>query len=278
MKIRQIHVPSTLERAVSPRLLALLGCCILAVFYIFPIAMLAIESLAFGSGDMFQVYKTALQQIYLTIILNSFLYGAITTVVSLVLAYILSYYIVFISNKQKLLLGLVIIPLWVAYVVRYIGFQILFIGPIKTVFGTDFGILYSTSGVVLGLTSVLLPFAVLPIYNALNGIDDEHIQASRMLGATSLTTVRTVILPLSMSGIVAAAIIVFILASGSFLAASILGGPGQTMIANMISQAFLELYNIKLASALAAIYTTILLALLLVFNYFVKLEEVFSQL
>jgi len=211
---------------------------------------------------------------------RSFYYGIATTVLTLVLAYAFSYFLVFRTDMRRLFLVLVVLPLWIAYIIRYLGIQLFFspTGPSVDFFGTDFGFLFSARGVILGMTVAYLPFAILPIYNSMNAIDQEHIHASRVLGAGSLRTVYSVILPLSLSGIVAAGLIVFILSSGSFLAPAVLGSSDNFMIANMIERSYTQLFNIELAAAISVIYTMILLALIVMFNSYVNLGEVFENI
>jgi ABC-type spermidine/putrescine transport system permease subunit I len=239
-----------------------------------------VTDLNFGNGPLLGNYADALSGVYLRTILRSFYYGLLTTAISVVLGFGLSYYIVFKSRMELLLLGLVILPFWVAYIIRYLGIQLFFspTGPFVAVFGTDFGILFSTAGVIVGLTSALMPFAILPIYNSLNSIDEQYIDASYMLGAGRMRTLRSVIIPLSLSGIVAAGIIVFILATGSFLGPAILGGPQDTMVANLISETFRSAFNLPLAAAIAVIYTTVLIVVLVLFNSVVNIGEVLSDL
>jgi len=280
MIVEGIPLPKFVERRVSSRWLAAFGLGFLTVFYIVPILFLYWNSLNFGDGGLFNNYVRAFSDIYLVALARSFYYGVLTTVVTLALGYVLAYYIAFRSKREKLLLGLVVLPLWIAYVIRYLGIQLLLFpsSPLVQLIGTDFGILFSTRGVILGLTTVFLPFAILPIYHALKSIDEDLVDASRVLGATQLRTVRSVILPLSLSGVVAGGIIVFILATGSFLAPAMLGGPNDTMIANVIEQSYSQTFDLGLASSLAVIYTTILLVLLMVFNSYVNLGEVLGEL
>jgi ABC-type spermidine/putrescine transport system permease subunit I len=150
--------------------------------------------------------------------------------------------------------------------------------PFVQLTGTDFGILFSTTGVIIGLTAVFLPFAILPIYNALSSIDEALVDASRVMGADQWRTIRSIVFPLSLSGVIAGGLIVFILATGSFLAPAVLGGPGNTMIANVIEQAFSDMFDLELAAALAVVYTTVLLALIVGFNSYVNIGRVLGEL
>ncbi|WP_440767004.1 ABC transporter permease [Natronorubrum sp. DTA7] len=250
------------------------------LFFVVPLLVLLWQSLGLGTGDPFAAYERAFSELYIRTILRSFYYGIVTTVITLALAYGFSYFVVFWTSMKQLFLVFVVLPLWIAYIIRYLGIQLFFspTGPFVELFGTDFGILFSTRGVVIGLTVAFLPFAILPIYNSMSAIDRSYIQASRVLGAGQLRTIYSVILPMSVSGIVAAGLIVFILASGSFLAPAVLGSSDNFMIANMIERSYTELYNIELAAALSVIYTVMLLVLIAVFNSYVNLGEVFEKL
>lgn len=280
MSVQQSSVLGWVSRRVTSRHLAFFGLGWVALFFILPVCILVVESLNFSEGHLLQAYEQALSGIYVDAFVRSFYYGAVTTVTTVVLAYLLSYYLVFAAKRVRLLLTLVVIPLWIAYIIRYFGI-LLFLspaGPFTEMTGIEVDILFSTPAVILGLANVYLPFAVLPIYNSINSIDDELIDASRVLGASQLRAVSTVVFPLSLPGLVAAGLIVFILAAGSFLAPAVLGGPQQTMIANLIAKSFLEIYNIQLASALAVIYTVLLVTFLTVFNRFFDLKEVLGNI
>lgn len=277
---RLIHgVGERLEGRVSNLHLAIIGLGFVGVFFVLPIILLIPESLNLGSNTPFESYRRALGGLYIDIFIRSFLYGIITTVVTLALAYLLSYYMAFGTKHVRLLMTFIIVPLWIAYIIRYFGI-VLFLspaGPLADV-GIETSLLFTTPAVIIGLANVYLPFAVLPIYNSLNAIDEELFDASRVLGAGQFYTILKVTFPLSLPGLVAAGLIVFILASGSFLGPAVLGGPQQSMIANAIAEAFLSNFNLQFASALAVIYTVLLIGFLIVFNAVFNLQEVLGEI
>lgn len=273
-------VGERLSGRVDNRHLAAFGLGFVGLFFLLPILLLVPESLALGSNSPFQSYKRVLQSIYVNAFVRSFLYGILTTAATLSLAYLISYYLAFTARRVRVAMTLVIVPLWIAYIVRYFGI-LLFLspaGPLADATGYEPSILFTTPAVIIGLANVYLPFAVLPIYNSLNAIDRELLTASRVLGATRWRTIISVVFPLSLPGLVASGLIVFILAAGSFLGPAVLGGPKQTMIANVIAQAFLDNFNIQFASALAIVYTVLLVGLLLVFNTVFDLREVLGNI
>ncbi|ELY49537.1 ABC transporter permease [Natronolimnohabitans innermongolicus] len=278
VKISDSFLPSSVRKRVTPRTLVGIGVLWLTLCFIVPIVFLLYESLNFGEGHLLANYEQALAWTYINVLGRTFVYALVTTILTLILGYLTAYYIAFKSSRPMVLLALVLLPLWVAIIIRFFGVRLFFLqsGPVQQLFGTDFGILFSRNGVVLGLISALLPFAVLPMYNSLRAIDDDLINASRTLGAGQFQTLRSVILPLSFSGIVAATLFVFILAAGSYLAPSIMGGPANNMMANIIADT--QSYSIPLASAMAVVFTGLLLILVGLFNHFANVSEVLGDL
>lgn len=275
---RSVPVVDTFRDRLPATIHVLFGIGFIALFLLLPIALLVINSLNFG-GELLENYRIALSDVYLRAIFNSLFIAAVSTPILLLLAFFVSYFIIFQTKRTRLMLGLVLLPMWIAYIIRYLGIQLFLYpnGPVVSVFDTNFGLLFSTTGVVLGLVSGFLPFAVLPIYNSLSGVDRDLIDASSVMGATRLNTIRHVMIPLSVPGFVTAGLLVFILSAGAFLAPDILGGPSDLMIANMIERSYSEIFDIKLAAALAVIYTTMLLTLLVVFNSYLNIGEVLSD-
>lgn len=279
--INRSPFPESVSQRLSHKPFALLGLAWVGLFFIGPLILLAITSLNLsGNGSVFESYIRALGDPYRGSFIRSVVYAGETTLVALILSYTIAYYLVYVTKRPRIMVGLVLMPLWVAYVVRYFGILTFFapVGPLSLITDSPPRILYSTTGVVLGLANVFIPFAVLPMYNSMNAIDEEYINASRMLGAGYLRTIVKVIIPLSLPGIIAAALIMFILSAGSYLAPALLGGPKQTMIANMIANAQLGTGNSQLAAALSTMYTVLLFIGLLLFNSVMDLQEVFEKI
>ncbi|MBX0297488.1 ABC transporter permease [Haloarcula nitratireducens] len=220
---------------------------------------------------------------YLLILWQSLKFGFITTAVTLVLGYVPGYFLGRSESRyQSLLLLLVVLPFWVPLIIRYYAWILVLgnQGLLTTVLGwigmSSSGYLYNDLAVITGLVQVLLPFMILPIYNAVNKIDGAYIESAKTMGASPLRTFYEVTLPLSVPGISAGSILVFILAVGSFMAPALLGGPANMMVANLISKTFGQAFDWPLASAMAIVYLVVLFAIITVFNKFVGLEEVFE--
>jgi spermidine/putrescine transport system permease protein len=188
------------------------------------------------------------------------------------LGYPLAYFLSFCAGAKKdLLYQLVIIPLWVSYLVRAYAW--------KTILGSD-GVLntllqyahltkhplefllYSPFAVVLTLTHIYTPFAILPIYAALEHIPRNLVEASHDLGATPAQTFWKVIFPLSIPGVLAGATFAFVLSLGDFLAPLLLGGPSGIMISNIVVSLFGAAYNWPLGAAISLCMLLLVVSLL----------------
>jgi len=123
-------------------------------------------------------------------------------------------------------------------------------------------LLYSPFAVVLTLTHIYTPFTFLPIYASLERIPRNLIEASHDLGASSWQTFRTVILPLSVPGVLAGATFAFVLSLGDFLAPLLLGGPSGIMISNIVVSLFGAAYNWPLGAAISFCMLAIVVGLL----------------
>ena len=199
--------------------------------------------------------------IYLTVLFRSMRIAATVTLLALVLGYPLAYYVSFHALKRKDLLNqLVIIPLWASYLVRGYAW--------KTILGSD-GVLngflqylhitqrpvefflYSPFAVILTLTHIYTPFTFLPIYASLEHVPRNLIEASNDLGASPWSTLRRVVLPLSLPGVLAGATFAFVLTLGDFLAPLLVGGPSGIMISNIVVSLFGAAYNWPLGAAIS---------------------------
>ena len=147
-------------------------------------------------------------------------------------------------------------------------FDSLYIGIlVKSVFG-PYPLLYNNFAVLVGLVYVHLPFAVLPLYSALDRIDRSSLEASLDLGAGHLRTVFYIAIPACWAGIFSAAFITFIPALGSFLTPELLGGPSGQMIASVIERQFKRANDWPFGAALSFLLVYLTIAIVLCRNYF----------
>lgn len=215
------------------------------------------------SGLTLANYKRALDPAYLPALGRSFLYAGTSTTLAICLGYPLAY---FIANqkpaKKSLLLILVMLPFWTSYLVRTYAWMTLLQteGVINGlllklhIVEQPLQMLNTPGAVILGLTYCFLPFATLPIFVSLDGLDRRLLEASSDLGASGWQTFKSVILPLSAPGVMAAALLSFVPAVGDFVSADLLGGPDDHMIGNVIQQQYLGSFNWPFGSALSMLF------------------------
>jgi spermidine/putrescine transport system permease protein len=219
-------------------------------------------------------YKELFEKpVYWETLLRSLWIAARVMLFSLLLGYPLAYFLSFYAGQRKdLLYQMVIIPLWVSYLVRAYAWKTILgsDGVLNTFFEyvhltnrpLDF-LLYSPFAVVLTLTHIYTPFAILPIYASLEHIPRNLVEASHDLGATPVQTFWKVIFPLSIPGVVAGATFAFVLSLGDFLAPVLLGGPSGIMISNIVVSLFGAAYNWPLGAAISLGMLVIVVSLLL---------------
>jgi spermidine/putrescine transport system permease protein len=247
----------------------------LVLFLMLPLVVILVYS--FGSrgtyGDVvigfsFENYVRAFNPTWLPIILRSFLFAGIATLFTLLLGYPLAYFIaVYGGRKKNVYLILVMLPFWTSYLIRTYSWIVILRtqGVINTVLeslhviSSPLEILNTPYSVILGLTYGFLPFMTLPLYASLERLDKSLIEASWDLGATRFWTLVKVTIPLSLPGIIAGTLLVFIPAVGDFVTPDLLGGPDTLMIGNVIQQQFLSARDWAYGSALSFSLMTILL-------------------
>jgi len=216
--------------------------------------------------------------LYRQVMLRSLYVSATVTLVTVLLAYPVAYYVSFhvSPSRKSLWLFLITIPFWTSYLIRVFLWKVIlgFNGVVNSSLMT-LGIidepltfiLYNVNAVVITLAHAYAPFAILPIFVALEKIDRSLLEASQDLGESKLLTFWRVTLPLSMPGVVAAVLIVFIPTIGDYVTPQLVGGPEGRMISNAIQLQYLRLDNYPLGSALAVSAMAIVTAVSLVFLF-----------
>ena len=250
------------------------------MFFLVPLGFLGYQSLQSGTFESgytfdwaFSNYSDALSN-YHEQFLRSFLYAGISTVIAILVAYPLVYWIAFRAGRWKnVFLLLIVAPLFVTYLVRTLAWLNILAdeGPIVGVLrdvhilGADGRLLATPVAVIAGITYNFLPFMALPIYVSLEQMDARLLEAAEDLYASSRQAFLRVTLPLSAPGIVAGTLLTFIPAAGDFINAQLLGTPRQYMIGNVIQSKFLELLDYPAAAALSFILMALILVALLVY-------------
>ncbi len=208
-------------------------------------------------------YERVFDPVYLRIFGRSVWYAALTTAICGVVGYPVAYYIARVpeSLRNRLLL-LVMVPFWTSFLIRtYAWITILkqegllnsFVKSMGLALG-PFDLLYTPTAVVIGLVYAYLPFMILPIYGSAEKLDNSLIEAAYDLGASPVRAFSSVIVPLTMPGIAAGTLLVFVPAIGMFAITDLMGGAKVPMIGNVIQNQFLIARNWPFGAALGVIF------------------------
>ncbi len=208
-------------------------------------------------------YREALTDpIYRTIMGRSLAIAGAVTLITVAMAFPVAYYVSFRvpPSRKSLWLFLITIPFWTSYLVRIFLWKVMlgYNGVINSAL-LSLGIidepltsiLYNANAVVISLSHAFAPFAILPIFVALEKIDRNLLEAARDLGENAVATFVRVTLPLALPGVVAALLIVFIPTVGDYVTPAQVGGRNGLMIANLIQTQFLGLNNGPMGATLA---------------------------
>jgi spermidine/putrescine transport system permease protein len=200
--------------------------------------------------------------IYRSIMLRSLMVSFSVTLVTVIVAYPIAYFVSFhvAPSRKSIWLFLITIPFWTSYLIRVflwkviLGYNGVFSSGLEGIGITDGPMSFmtnATGAMIVTLAHAYAPFAILPIFVALEKIDRSFLEAGQDLGETRLRTFWRVTLPLSMSGVIAAVLIVFIPTIGDYVTPDLIGSGKFPMIANVIEVQLLKLDNKALGSALA---------------------------
>jgi spermidine/putrescine transport system permease protein len=256
------------------------GLAWLLVFFAIPLVNQANVSLQTGDPETgytftwaFGTYADAVSE-YDEQLLRSLGYAATATVLCLLIAFPLAYFVAFKAGRWKnFMLLLIVLPFFVSFVLRTVSWQLILadngfiVDTLKAIglVGDDGRLLATRTAVIAGITYNFLPFMALPLYVALERIDRRLVEAATDLYASRATAFRTVTLPLALPGIFAGSLLTFIPACGDFINAALLGTPRQFMIGNVIQSKYLVIQDYPEAAALSFILMTFILVGILLY-------------
>ena len=241
------------------------------VLLLLAVPLIMVAALSFWTQDYLTLDRTFTTANYVTawtepmyqyLMARSLKISIFVTAATVFLAYPVAYFISFyVAPKRKAMwIFLITIPFWTSYLMRIFLWKVI-LGYNGVINGSLTGlgiideplsfILYNQNAVVLTLAHAWVPFAILPIFVALERVDRSLIEAAEDLGDSRLRRFLRVTLPLSMPGVIAATIIVFIPTIGDYVTPRLVGGPNGLMISNMIEMQFKKANNAPLGAALA---------------------------
>ena len=252
----------------------------MAIFTVVPLVIVVWYAMTNADGQFTLDNLTQIGR-YSSVFARSLILAAISTVVCLVMAFPVGYFLSRLrANKQHIMLMLIMLPMWMNFLLRtYAWMGLLSInGPVNAVLGVfglgPFNILNTSGAVVLGMVYNYLPFMILPIYSVIIKMDNSLLEAAQDLGANSSLTFRKVILPLSLPGVLSGITMVFVPAVSTFAISRLLGGNNQTLLGNLIEMQFVgTAYNPHLGSAIAMVMMVIVVVCMYVMNRFGEGEE-----
>ena len=245
----------------------------LGFFFIIP--MLIVVAVSFAARTPYgQVvfnwninnYLRFLEPLYLSIFAQTLIVALVTTVVTILMGYPLAYYI------AQLILCM--IPFWINFLIRSYAWVIILRaqGVLNTLLlkmgfiEQPLQLLYNEGAVMLGMIYSLLPFMILPIYVSIEQLDRRLLEAASDLGAAPFTAFRKITLPLTMPGVAAGTILVFISSLGMFVVPDVMGGAKSALVGNLIQNQFLSARDWPFGSALSIVLAA--LSLLLIILYY----------
>ena len=268
----QLSRPASLALALP--LVILLGFA-----FVMPVAKLLAGSVFAPDATAEHWLRIVQEPIFLRVLMRTVQTAAIVTVLAFLLGYPVALVMSRLSGRAAMLVAAcVLIPLWTSVLVRSYAWIVLLqrTGIINStlqswgVIDQPVRMIYTEGAVIVAMTHVLLPYMILPIFASLRTIPPELDRAARNLGAGAWTSFRTVTLPLSLPGVYAGAIMVFILSLGFYVTPALVGGPQNLTIATLIGQQTTELLDWPFAGALAGLLLVVTLGIVTLFRRFLS--------
>ena len=236
-----------------------------------------------GTLSMENYTRMLKSKAYVRIFLTTFKISFLTTLICAVLGYPLAYFMSQLSNRWAniCMIG-VLIPFWTSLLVRTYAWLVLLQkkGVVNSM-AIDIGLIsepikfvHNTSGTLIGMVHIMLPFLILPLYANMKAIDKDCLKAASSLGATPTRAFWTVFFPLSIPGLLAGLLIVFVLCLGFYVTPAVLGG-GKVIMAAMKISSNIELYfSWGAASALGVVLLTVTMAILFAASKLISIDQI----
>ncbi len=263
------------------------------IFFLLPLSVILIyavtahnpvpgEPLKFTLSNFAVIFQ---KKHYLIILLRSLKISFLTTIFSIIFSYPVAYFLAKRTKFDKVLIVVLMIPFWINYLIRTFAWKLILSenGVLNQlllwlkVIDEPIRILYSQTSVLLGLIYMYTPMMVLPLYASLLRIDNSLVEASQDLGASRIRAFFDITFKLSLTGIFAGTLLVFIPALGSFAIPAILGGTDSVMIGNIIENQFSRVGNWNFGSAFTVALAVLSIALVLFYSKIFGLESIYKN-
>ncbi|MBW2057813.1 MAG: ABC transporter permease [Deltaproteobacteria bacterium] len=259
---------------------------LLTVLYLYPMFQIGWISLTDPSPGLQNYQKIFTSSTYGKIFYQTFSMCVVVTLICLVLGYLIAYTVDHVESRRTvaLMLFFILVPFWTSILIRaYSWIVILRQDGIINHFLMRLGLTSEPAvlvrnrfGVIVGMVHVMLPFMILPILSVMKGIDKQLILAARSLGASPFTIFWRIYVPLSMPGVYAGVILVFVLSLGFYITPVLLGGGKFVMLSEYIALQIQLVLKWGMGSALAILLLVMVLGLLFIFGRFIDIRKLVS--
>ena len=254
----------------------------LGLFFAWPTLRLILLSISAPDLSVAHYQKIFTTPVYLKVLTGTVRISLWVSLVSLLLSYPLAFIMVRADRRRlQYILALLLLPWWTSILVRSFAWVVILgqkglinssLMPLGFI-SEPLSLIYNELGVVIGLTHVLLPFAVIPIYSVMRGFDWTLVRAAQSLGASTWAIFRYVFFPLTVPGVLAGGLLVFVQALGFYITPALLGGGRSVMISMLIEAQVNEFLNWGFAAALAIVLLGVAVIILVVYQ---RLIDVWS--
>jgi putative spermidine/putrescine transport system permease protein len=261
---------------------------VLIVAFLVPMWLMVVRSVTDPPGAGLANYQEFFSsEADLRVLGNTFYIAAISTISCLLIGYPYAYLMAIVPQRVAgILLIFVLVPFWSSLLVRTFAWEVILrdVGLINTalkglgLIDQPLPLIRNTFSVILGMTQILLPFMVMPLYTVMQRIDPELTRAAANLGAPPAKAFRRVFLPLSYPGVTAGCLLVFVLALGFYITPTILGSARDTMISRFIADQIQQRVNWGLGTAMSVVLMVVTFVCLAIASRFVKLRDVYGAL
>ena len=252
------------------------------VFLFYPLSRILILSVFDPSFTLKHFVALFQSPVYVKVLVLTLEISFITTTLCLLLGYPVAYIVCTVKGRWATwLMGIVVLCFWTSILVRTYSWMIILqrTGVINTVLlelgiiSKPLGLMYNLFGVCVGMVHVLLPYMVMPLYGVMESIDLRLLKAGQNLGATPFKAFWKIYVPLSLPGIGAGCILVFVIALGFFVTPALLGGGKVIMISNLIDSQVTQLLNWGFASALSLALILVTFLIFILSNRYLGLSK-----
>ncbi len=266
----------------SPALLLITVVMILPFFWLFYLSFLGDD----GSFSLVHYHRLIKSKSYLRIFQTTFEVSMVTTMVCIMIGYPLAYMLSQLPRRMaNLCMIAVLLPFWTSLLVRtYAWLVLLQRKGLVNDWGISMGlweepikIVHNFNGTIIGMVHIMLPFLILPVYGSMKAIDKDYLKAAANLGASPSQAFWRVFFPLSMPGLLAGALIVFVLCLGFYVTPAVLGGGKIIMVAMRIASNIEIFFNWGAASALGVVLLVMTLIILYIATKLMKFDQVMGS-